>query len=418
MPNPAEQNGSDSELWLATRASHEELLGKTHAGARLPVRFERQQAHLTAPATDYKLAEKALREPLAVARRALDRYQISAAAVAERLGVEERAVEEVLAADGAPLVMLDLEDGVPPDLVDTARANVIRALRETERSGTLRYVRPPEIGSADFAAQLLDLLLGAGVGLEGRSYPLDGLVVPKIRHVKEVLWLDSVLDSAESALGLEPDTIRLTFLIETAWGVLNLAELATAAADRLSGLVLGTVDLSADVLLPEVRYRHPICEWARVRMVAVAGALGVPAIDGMTIDFPIASPDLGVDDNRKLLLDRMAANFEDALHSIDIGMAGRWVGHPLQLVATLVAFRSAFRPAVVEQNVQAVRRFAVAMEGGLGAVAGAGGELLDIGTDRHLRRVLRRATAWGALSLEHAAELGLVTEAEAEALSR
>lgn len=408
------------ERLLAAEGERHGRLAEGAAARRteLPARYLRQQAHLTVPATDYKLAEKALREPGAVAARLLGRYGIPVSAVAERLGVDTAWVEDALSVAAAPLVVLDLEDGVPPHLVDAARANVVRAVRETERGSTLRFVRPPEVVSAGFAEQLLDLLLSAGDGLPPTEYPIDGLIIPKVRHVEEVRWLDSVLLEVERELGLEANRIRVAYLIETAWGVLNLPELAVAAVGRLSGLILGTVDLSADVLLPSVRYRHPFCEWARLRMVAVGGAVGVPAIDGMTLDFPTPPPGLDAEETRRLVLDRMAANFEDAVHSIDTGMAGRWVGHPLQLTATLLAFRAAFDNATVEDHVETVRAFAAAMAEDQGAVAGARGELLDIGTDRHLRRVLRRATAWGALDPGRAAELGFITPAEARELSR
>ena len=84
----------------------------------------------------------------------------------------------------------------------------------------------------------------------------------------------------EEQLGLSRNRIRVSFQIETGWGVLNLPKLAIAGRDRLAGIILGTVDLSADLGLPEVRYfRHPICEWARMIIVSVAGAVGVPAIE-------------------------------------------------------------------------------------------------------------------------------------------
>jgi citrate lyase beta subunit len=186
-----------------------------------------------------------------------------------------------------------------------------------------------------------------------------------------------------------------------------------AGIDRLAGLILGTVDLAADVLIPQVQYRHPVCEWARIQMVTVGGAVGVPAIDGMTLDFPIGLSDLSPDENRELVLRRMHENFTDTRHSIDVGMAGRWVGHPLQLVATLLAFRSSFSAEAMREDIETVERFAEALSDEKGAVAGARGELLDIGTDRHVRSKLRRATAWGLLAPERALELGVVSAEEA-----
>src|SRR5439155_13787773 len=109
--------------------------------AELPLRYLRQQAHLTAPASDAKLAEKALSNATGVASRLLDRYGLDAKAVGERLGVDAGVVTSVLEEVGAPVVVLDLEDGVPPHLVDAARANVVRLAREIDRGRTLCFVR-------------------------------------------------------------------------------------------------------------------------------------------------------------------------------------------------------------------------------------------------------------------------------------
>ena len=251
-------------------------------------------------------------------------------------------VEGLLSGGGAPVVMLDLEDGVAPQMVRAARENAIRLMRDVDRGSSLCFLRPAGIEDPRCADDLIELLVGAGAGLAPAEYPLDGIVVPKIRHVHEVEWVDGVLTAVEHELGLQRNRIRVSYLVETGWGVLNLPDLAVAGQARLAGIILGTVDLSADILLPEVRYRHPVCEWARMVIVAVAGAMGVPAIDGMTLNFPVASADNTPQANHELVLDRMMANIEDARHSIDVGMSGRWTGHPLQLVATELAFARAF----------------------------------------------------------------------------
>jgi citrate lyase beta subunit len=109
----------------------------------------------------------------------------------------------------------------------------------------------------------------------------------------------------------------------------------------------------------------------------------------------------------------MVANFEDAQYSIDVGMSGRWAGHPLQLLSTELAFRAAFSPSVVDALVTELETFRRAGADDKGAVAGSRGELLDIGTDRQVRRQLRRAAAWGYIAPQRAEELGLITTAEA-----
>jgi citrate lyase beta subunit len=402
------------ELRQSAAAERDRALAETaRRRTELPLRYLRQQVHITAPASDAKLAKKAISESYGVARRSLERYGITAADLAERLGMElEEVRAEVEAPGTAPVVMLDLEDGVPPDLADTARAEAVELFRDGEWADCLRFYRPTSLAEERCVDDVLEVLLGAGEGLEPDDYPIDGIVFPKVQHPHEVEWLYTRLDAVEAALGLAPGRIRVSYLVETGWGLQNLAALAVAGRDRLAGVILGTVDLSADVGIPRVDFHHPLCEWARSVMVSVAGAVGVPALDGMTLNFPIGRAELSREENHDLVLDRIAENFADAQHSIELGMAGRWVGHPVQLLATMLAFRSAFPAAAVEAELEKVERFAEAMDAGKGAVAGTGSELLDIGTDTHTRALLRRAAAWGLVDGARLAPYGIVSAGE------
>ena len=378
---------------------------------QLPFRYLRQQSHLTAPANDFSLAEKAITSAPRVAARLLKRYGISESELAERLGVSTDDVQAALAT-ATPLILLDLEDGVPPPLVKEARANAVQLFREADWGSSLRFFRPASLTEERCADDITEVLMRSAEGISPDRYPIDGLVFPKVRHAHEVTWLYGLLDEIENELNLPAGRIRVIYQLETGWGLQNLANLALVGRDRLAGIVLGTVDLAADVLLPDVRFRHPICEWARHNIVTVAGAVGVPAIDGMTLDFPVGIPGLSADDNRDHVLSRMHENFVDATHSIEMGMAGRWVGHPLQLLATLLAFRAYFSADSLSQDIEVMEEFAEALSTERGAVAGARGELLDIGTDRHVRSKLRRATAWGLLPAEKALALGIISSDE------
>ena len=384
--------------------------------SELPLRYLHQQAHLTVPATDPRLAEKAITGAHSVAARILTKFEITPDDIAARLQVPAPTVEEVLGAR-APLVLVDLEDGVPPQLAEEARRNAAELFRAADWGSSLRFFRCPSLADERCTRDVTGVLFGAAAGRSKGSFPVDGIVFPKVRFVHEVEWLYELLDDVERSLGLPENHIRVSFQIETAWGVLNLPQLVQAGRQRLASLILGTVDLSADILLPEHRYRHPICDWTRAMLVLAAGGVGVPAIDGMTLNFPVASASLSVRENHDLLLDRMAQNFEDARYSIDYGMAGRWVGHPLQLIATVLAFRSVYSSEFVGRELNEVREFQTAMEAGLGAVAGKHGELLDIGTDRHARQLLRRAVAWGLVSSEDAVRLNLASAGEVGSIS-
>jgi citrate lyase beta subunit len=402
--------GNTTVSSLLERARVGQAIAKAETTAlrtQLPFRYLRQQSHLTAPANDYSLAEKAITSAPRIAARLLKRYGITESDLAERLGVSADDVQTALAA-ATPLVLLDLEDGVPPPLVKEARANTVQLFREADWGPSLRFFRPASLTEERCAEDITEVLMRSAEGIPPDRYPVDGLVFPKVRHAHEVTWLYGLLREIEHELNLPANRIRVIYQMETGWGLQNLANLALVGRDRLAGMVLGTVDLAADVLLPDVRFRHPICEWARHNIVTVAGAVGVPAIDGMTLDFPVGLPELSAEDNRELVLSRMHENFVDGTHSIEMGMAGRWVGHPLQLLATLLAFRAYFSADSLSQDIEVMEAFTEALSSERGAVAGARGELLDIGTDRHVRSKLRRATAWGLLPTEKALALGII----------
>jgi citrate lyase beta subunit len=402
------ENGRNTQMAAAART--------TDIRAELPLRYLSQQAHLTAPASEFKLAEKALANAYSVAARLMTRYEITPYDLADRLGVPEDAVVQLIERGRTPLILIDLEDGVAPQMIAQARSNAIELVRNVDRGSSLCFLRPAGITDPRCTDDLVELLTRAGTGLAAEQYPIDGIVFPKVRHVHEVEWLDHLLSAIEDAMGLQRNRIRVSFQIETGWGILNLPQLAIAARARLAGVILGTVDLSADLMLPSVRYRHPVCEWARTVIVATAGSLQVPAIDGMTLDFPVGRAGASASENHELVLQRMASNFADTLHSIDHGLAGRWVGHPLQLLATTLAFGSAFSASTVDARVNDLETFATALAANKGASAGGKGELHDIATDRHLRQLLRRDTAWGLLSPQRARELGLITEFEMAAM--
>lgn len=390
------------------------LSASSELQVELPVRYLRQQAHLTTPATNPKIAAKAIGAALNTAERLLGRYEISRADLAETLDLPVDVVDHVLDGDpAAPGVVVDLEDGVAPGAAEEAREQALNILTHENWGTGLRMLRPSGIEDDRSVRDMVEVLSGAAQWAKENSttMPVDAIVVPKVKHVSEVEWVYELLGRLEQVHELEPNGIRVIYLIETAWGLQNLPALVTAGRDRLAGMVLGPADLGADLQLPEVRYRHAMSDYARHLMVSAGGAVGVPAIDGMTMNFPVAA---GVEEDKQkaFVLGRMRENFDDTRHSLDIGFAGRWVGHPLQLLASLLAFPAVYSKETLDAEIESVEEFAAAIADNRGAVASKKGELLDIATDRQSRAVLRRATAWGLLPKSRARELDVISAAE------
>jgi citrate lyase subunit beta/citryl-CoA lyase len=151
---------------------------------------------------------------------------------------------------GADTVMLDLEDAVPPDAKERARAMVAEVL--ADRSA---WVRINAVGTAVAAA---DLAAIAGLAA--------GIRIPKVESAADVQW---VHDRA-------PDT-PLICAIESACGLMAAPEIAQA--DGVRHLSLGGVDLQRDLGAGDGNLQTL---YARSHLVVVSRAAGLaPPIDSV-----------------------------------------------------------------------------------------------------------------------------------------
>lgn len=376
-----------------------------------------QWGHFTTPASDLAMATKAVEQGFAPALRMFEKYRIDAAALAQAFGVPEDEVRAVWSGPAhAPLVLIDGEDAqaLSDEVVARGRENAIRIFRDARWSGSLRYWRPSGLELSYSTGDLFEVLLRAGEGRDPASYPIDGVMWPKAERADELAWLCGVLDEVERRLGLAPGHLRVQFLVESGRSVLELPSLVQAVGARLSGIVFGIADHAADLGLPEIRNDHPASDFARLAIVHAAAAAGVPAIDAMTLEYPVADKALDEAANRTRILDRLATCFRDARHGLALGMAGKWVGHPAQLFACLVAYRSALPKARIDEEVRRIEAYQQAVAAEKGATM-IGGLMTDRANDRHSRALLRRAVASGRLSSVKAVSLGVISEAERQA---
>lgn len=365
----------------------------------LPLRFWRCEAILSVAADDTDRATKAISRRTSDARSLLARAGIDAAALARRLELATETVEAILAdAVPPPAVMLDAEDAVAggPDRRAAALAAAAALLGGDGWSpATLRLVRLPE-AVAGAAAGLLDA---------AATTPPDALVLPKADDADAIL---AVRESVEAS-----GDVRLVLLVETPRGVQAVAELVSAAGDRLAGVMFGAIDYAAAAGLRDAAEDHPLVAWARAAVVNAAAAAGVPAIDGMTVAYPVARAGQAAEEARAHVLGRLALVHDRAREAADLGMAGKLVGHPGQLVAVLLAFGAAFPAADVEAWESEAREFARGHADGPG-VGLIGEAMVDAATDRHRRALLRRAAATGRWDPARAEELRIISRAEAD----
>lgn len=390
----------------------------------LPLRFWRQQAHFTTPATGRPERALAGLEPVP---GLLSRHQITLADVADHSGADQHLLNQLVTEfPQSPLVMIDAEDAVAGTQAATlqARAGAIDCFQRAEWGETLRFFRPAGLGldsCVEDLSEVIAALVAPAADQHSSSLLLDGIIWPKIEHASEMRWLCELLTRLEHHLGLAENSIRLQFLVESASALQQLDKITEVARPRLCGIIWGAADYAADTGLQKWHNHHPLFDWARALIVNAAGAAGVPAIDAMTFNYP--TPLYRGDDlsdhqrsaNREKILTALTEVYADAVHGRDLGMSGKWVGHPAQLLMVQAAYRSQIDDQGIQRDLRDLESYQAALAEGVGATIlgeGADAKMADRATDRDLRSRLRRAAALGVLPAQTARQAKLITEQE------
>jgi malyl-CoA/(S)-citramalyl-CoA lyase len=131
----------------------------------------------------------------------------------------------------------NLEDAIPMDAKEAARAGLVRVAREVDLGDTQLWTR---INSLDSPWVLDDLnTLVTEVGDR-----LDVIMVPKVEGPEDIHYVDRLLAQLEAKAGLE-SPLMVHAILETARGVANVEEICLASP-RMQGLSLGPADLAAN----------------------------------------------------------------------------------------------------------------------------------------------------------------------------
>lgn len=277
----------------------------------------------------------------------------------------------------ADVVMLDLEDSVPPDKKNEALSTIIQSLQNLDKGSRTITVR---INSADTPLAYREIIELA----ENAGDKIDALVVPKINHPGDVYFVSRLLGGIEKARLLE-HRILIEASIETAKGLEAVSEIAKASS-RVKSLVFGVADYSESVgaglsslsghgeneedIYPGHRWHYPLS-----KIVAAAKANDLLAIDAPYGDFK--NPDG---------LERSAAV------SRALGCDGKWVIHPGQIDVV----NQVFTPS--KQDIQLARRILDAIKtadrAGKGAI-GVEGKMIDQATVRLAKKMWNQAKSIG-----------------------
>lgn len=136
---------------------------------------------------------------------------------------------------GADVIILDLEDSIPPAEKVAARAALAGAAARVGQAGAdicVRINRPLELAVPDVAAAVMPAV--------------TALMLPKVMGPEHVRLLAEVAAAREAALGLAPGHTRLIGIVETPQALPALAAIA-AADPRMAALGLGAEDLATEL---------------------------------------------------------------------------------------------------------------------------------------------------------------------------
>ena len=274
-------------------------------------------------------------------------------------GCEERKVAKA-AGLGADAVLLDFEDAVAEERKAAARELVRRLLPEQPRQRVEWLIRVNAIDGPHFDADL-DAAVAAGP---------DAVVIPKVVGPETLRAAAERLAAAERRGARPVGGIRLFAMIENARAVLNAFPIATATP-RLTGLLLGHVDLSLDLGITPGPAGIGTILHARCQLVLAARAAGVDLIDCVYLNM---RDDAGLR--------------SEAAQACALGFAGKQAIHPGQLPLIHAAFTPG--PERVERARRILAAWKEAQAEGKGVVA-LDGELLELPVIAMEELILARA---------------------------
>ncbi len=269
------------------------------------------------------------------------------------------------AALGADCVCLDMEDGVAATRKITARLTIAEALPELDFGRSERLVR----------------INGLGPGLEQADLQAaaaarpDGIVLPKVDDAHAVQWADQELSRAEQEFGWPAGGIILIAIVESARGILNLAEIA-GASPRLQALIFGADDLAVDIGAQRTPQGWEVF-YARSALVTHAAAFGLQAIDMVYGDF-----------------NDLEGLQREALQGAQLGYSGKQVIHPNQVAPVQAAFTPSDQ--AIAEALTILQADEIKQASGIGAFA-MQGKMVDAPIVKAARRIVERGRAAGKI---------------------
>ena len=254
-------------------------------------------------------------------------------------------------------LVLDLEDSVPAECKQEARAAVAEALAGCEWASATVSVRINGTSTPWFADDVM------AVARAGER--LDSVVVPKAESPDELRRVAALVSEAASA-GDRERPIGLQALIESARGLRDVNEIAEATP-RLEALILGPADMSVSLGFASPR-DGTRWDFVRGAVLVAARAAGLQAIDGPYLELSDA-----------------AGLRASAARARELGFDGKWALHPDQIEP----LNQLFSPTTEE--VERARSILETLASAGGGAMMLDGEMIDEASRKRAEALLARA---------------------------
>jgi malyl-CoA/(S)-citramalyl-CoA lyase len=258
------------------------------------------------------------------------------------------------------VVLGNLEDAIPADAKQAARAGFVAMAKATDFGATGLWTRVNALNSPWVLDDICEIVAAVG-------QKLDVIMLPKVEGPWDIHYLDQLLAQLEARHALQKP-ILIHAILETAEGVDNVVAIATASP-RMHGISLGPADLAASRAMkttrvggghpeykvladpalgaaaPRAVYQQDLWHYTTAKMVDACAAAGIKPFYGPFGD----------------IADTAACEVQFR-NSFLMGCVGAWTLHPNQLPIA----KRVFSPDPTE--VAFAQKIVAAMPDGTGAV--------------------------------------------------
>lgn len=296
------------------------------------------------------------------------------------------------------VILGNLEDAIPADAKDAARAGFIAIAKANDFGATGLWTRINALNSPWVLDDICEIVAAVG-------NKLDVIMLPKVEGARDIHYLDQLLAQLEAKHAIKKP-ILIHAILETAEGVNNVEAIAVASP-RMQGISLGPADLAASRAMKTTRvggghpeykvladstgsaaaqraiYQQDLWHYTIAKMVDACAAAGIKPFYGPFGDFADSAA--------------CEVQFRNAFL---LGCVGAWTLHPSQVPIA----KRVYSPDPGE--IAFAKKIIDAMPDGSGAVM-IDGKMQDDATWKQAKVLVDLARLVAARDPEMAAQYGL-----------